>query len=451
MTESAKTSRTDVYAILPNATEAAVWMYPGSAGWTLPHVSMEEALWIRANANLNRGLQSEFGLPVTTLYCAGYREDAETGVDGVVNVLENHSSQTPEMVDGRWLGRQQIAEQPLAQPHHGPIIDAYLAEVERATVPLLRPPWSQPGWFRDASSWMEAELARLGYDLLEPIEQANSWCLSCILRAATSRGDVYLKEAANFPLFVHEPAVVAGLANLFPDNIPTPLSIDLPRRWLLLEDFGLPLRQNPSGEARSDMLQQFAQVQLAAAERTSELLEIGCIDRRLQTLESQLDGLLVDAGLARSLTAAECDQFQLMAPEIRAMCQELDDIGIPETLNHGDLHLGNVAHHAGKMLFFDWTDACIAHPFLDMISIFDEKDEALRARLRDEYLSLWTDFASPQRLDDAFMLAERLAALHQAVSYQSIMAHLEETPKKAFGDVVPHYVRRVLAHYGKAA
>ena len=40
--------------------------------------------------------------------------------------------------------------------------------------------------------------------------------------------------------------------------------------------------------------------------------------------------------------------------------------GRPDALRHGDTHLGNIAVRNGVALFFDWSDACIALPFLDL-------------------------------------------------------------------------------------
>lgn len=414
-------------------------------GWTVPHVTVDDALWIRATGDLNRALQAEFDLPVTTLYCLHYHDDRDNGYEELLYVLENQAAASPLPPNARWIEHDQLTKIEFATPHHVPIVDDYLVQVRTHRVPPLRPPWSRPGWLQQASHWMATELASLGYELLSAVEQINSWCLSSILRATTANGDVYLKAGPDFPLFVNEPAVVTGLSLMFPQNIPTPLSVDVSRRWMLLHDFGPPLGDKSTLELRSALLHQFAQLQQTAAEQTAHLLEIGCLDRRLHRLQDQIDGLLADVDLAQSLTDDECRQLRGAAPQLKAMCEQLAAFDIPETLNHGDLHLDNVAYHGGNLLFFDWTDACLAHPFLDMISIFNEKDAKLQAHLRDDYLDLWTDYASPQRLLQAWALAEPLFALHQAISYQSILAHLEETPKKAFGNVVPHYLRRAMS------
>ena len=96
----------------------------------------------------------------------------------------------------------------------------------------------------------------------------------------------------------------------------------------------------------------------------------------------------------------------------RAICAELARYAVPSTLVHGDLHLGNVARLAGRYLFFDWTDGCVAHPFFDTISIFQTKqarDPGVQARLRDSYLGVWAGYESIERLREAWTLAKPLS------------------------------------------
>jgi hypothetical protein len=80
---------------------------------------------------------------------------------------------------------------------------------------------------------------------------------------------------------------------------------------------------------------------------------------------------------------------------LRAGCHDrrlerLAGHAVPPSLVHGDLHLANVARGPRGCRFFDWTDACVAHPFLDLATIRrgtsyagEEVEAELRLRLRD--------------------------------------------------------------------
>ncbi len=75
--------------------------------------------------------------------------------------------------------------------------------------------------------------------------------------------------------------------------------------------------------------------------------------------------------------------------------------------------MGNVARGPAGYRFFDWTDACVAHPFFDLANIrrgtddAGDDDDELRGRLRAVYLPAWASFEPPERLERAFRLAAR--------------------------------------------
>ena len=54
-------------------------------------------------------------------------------------------------------------------------------------------------------------------------------------------------------------------------------------------------------------------------------------------------------------------------PEYAERCELLAAFGIPETIQHDDLHDGNVFVRDGRNLFFDWGDSCVSHPFHTLV------------------------------------------------------------------------------------
>jgi hypothetical protein len=433
-----------LHAILPHPDRPAVYLIPYGNGWSLPHFTRDEVVWIRLNARLNSLWQEQLELPVTALYVAGYEREEDGERSDIVHLLENHSDVAEPGLPGRWVDRTALSSLPLTQPQHRPLIERHLVEIESGRVPDHRQPWARRGWFRQAAAWITGELQRLGYTVTGPPQLTHYWSLACVMRTPTERGDIYFKVAADLPLFVNEPVVLSGLARLFPTMIPAPLATDPRRGWMLLQDFGTPLDETPSPETHLEMLRCYASIQQDTGGKAETLLALGCVDRRLPVLAAQLDGLLSDATALQGLTEEEIAHFRHEAPRLKAMCAELAAMGIPDSLMHGDLHLGNVARRNGQLLFFDWTDAGVGHPFLDVVSIFDEKDKALRARLQDEYLAQWRDYASPEQLKRAWHLAERLSALHQAVTFQYILGSLDDVTRKGFNNVIPTYVRWAL-------
>ncbi len=441
MAETETTDRSEVHVVMMHPEGKAVCLMPTAHGWALPTLTIEKSLWIRATNELNQALQTLLQQPIVALYCRSYEYLAGENLERMVYVVDNPFGPATLPPDAQWLDPRELTEADLHIAEHKTLLAACLQEAEQGTIPPERTPWSRPGWFVVAAAWMEQELERLGYQLLSPVQQSVSWALSCILSAATTHGRIFMKAGAGLPLFVNEPAVLTALAAVYPQNVPTPLSIETTQRWMLLDDFGAALADQGTTELRAGMLAEFARIQQSAAQNTDWLLQIGFIDRRLARLQQQAADLLLAAEQDGSLAGDDLSALRQALPQLVDDCRRLAAFGIPETINHGDLHLGNVAHHSGRLIFFDWTDACVAHPFLDMISIFNEKDVQLRDFLRDTYLGYWSQYAAPHELLEAWTLAERLAALHQAVTFHAILSNLEETPRKAFGDVLPHYVR----------
>ena len=146
-----------------------------------------------------------------------------------------------------------------------------------------------------------------------------------------------------------------------------------------------------------------------------------------------------------------------MATRLRAalsrfqdLCEEIASSPIPNTLVHGDFHAENVAVSEGRYLIFDWTDACIAHPFVDVATFLRNAehastDQATRDRWRDHYLHGWEDFASHDVASDLFERMAPLAAMHQAITYRWLLDSLDPSERWQFGSALQDWVARALA------
>ena len=268
------------------------------------------------------------------------------------------------------------------------------------------------------------------------------WSISSILRVRTDDPNLYFKAPARLPLFVREAAVTARLAERFPGYVPVPLALEPERDWMLLPELELVSWGAPL-ETRCEMLRRFAGLQRQAAGLTDERLTDGCLDRRLGVLETQLEPLVEDPRAVARLTSEETAELRRLAPTFKEVCRRLDGLAIPATLVHGDLHLGNVARSEGELVYFDWTDACIAHPFIDLLSFQWEKDESKREAMLDAYLEPWDGAETPERIREAVALAAVVIPLHHAVSYQTIVAGIEPVAQSKL-DATHTFLREAL-------
>ena len=136
-----------------------------------------------------------------------------------------------------------------------------------------------------------------------------------------------------------------------------------------------------------------------------------------------------------------------LGPRFHEAIGRLDGLGLPPTLVHGDLHPGNAAWLDGRIAYFDWTDACVAHPFVDLHSLQWERDEATRTALLDAYLDQWRGVLPADRLREGVSLASVVTPLHHAVSYQHIVAGLEPSAKGEL-HATDAFLREALARAG---
>lgn len=89
----------------------------------------------------------------------------------------------------------------------------------------------------------------------------------------------------------------------------------------------------------------------------------------------------------------------------------------PDTFIHDDFHEDHIfadrrLDGAWRYVFFDFGDACIGHPFMQLVSQprfasnrFGIVVDPVQDKLRENYLSHWQDFATPDTLQHAMTLA----------------------------------------------
>ena len=132
------------------------------------------------------------------------------------------------------------------------------------------------------------------------------------------------------------------------------------------------------------------------------------------------------------------------AGAIRAAADDLASAGIAATIQHDDLHGGNILVGPDGDRIFDWGDAAVAHPFATLRGTFnsiahqtgrDGGDPAF-ARLLDVYLEAWTDVLPRPALVALSALALDLACIGKALAWERASVGLEADEMDEFGDSV---------------
>jgi hypothetical protein len=248
-------------------------------------------------------------------------------------------------------------------------------------------PWSQPGWRARAQAWIEALVdAPAGHAQEVKI---RPW--SAVLRQPTATGDVYFK--ANLPALANEPALTRVLHRICPEHVLGVLADDPGEGWMLQADGGPTLASLLGGSDDVDRLERmlavYAEVQVRAARHVDELLAAGAPDRRLPQLRA----------LFEELVAGRRPELLRLAGRLGDLADELDAYGLPATIDHSDLHAGNVLAPGDR------------------------------------------DCGSPAELRSALDLALRLGPITRALAWNRVLAGLPPDAAGDWGDALDAWLR----------
>jgi hypothetical protein len=265
--------------------------------------------------------------------------------------------------------------------------------------------WTEADWLAEATAWIREQVEVTG-----EIEQPHVREWSTVLRVPSAAGTLWFKAVS--PVHGFEPGLTALLARLRPSRVPEVVAVDADRAWMLMADGGTRFRDLPAAAADWErVLPGYAELQIAVTPLADELLGLGVPDRRLDKLPAQLQGLVGDH-----------PELGACLPEAERLVEELTAHGIPATIQHDDLHDGQVFVRDGQYRIFDWGDSCVSHPFHTLTVTLRAAAWALGLepggveilRMRDAYLE---PFGPSEELAPIANVAYRTGTLARALAW----------------------------------
>jgi hypothetical protein len=308
------------------------------------------------------------------------------------------------------------------------------------------PIWLDPSWQAEAIAWVDEQLLALGRPRTGEADQPHVRPWSTVMTIPTATGTVWFKAAG--PGTAYEARLLRELASWATPMLLPPLAVEPKRGWLLFPDGGIRLRDRLQGSADlgewERILPAYASLQRELAPRADALIALGVPDLRPAVMPAHF-ARLIDAP---STGLGDSDRARLhdLLPVYTEWCSHLAASGIAPSLQHDDLHDGNV--FVGPMVatdpadggdrIFDWGDAVVAHPFgtlLATLRSIASRDSTVGRRellrLRDAYLEPWTAEQPRAALEETVSTALRVGAVGRAFAWERALSGV---PPPAHGD-----------------
>ena len=291
--------------------------------------------------------------------------------------------------------------------------------------------------------WIRKHVAPVG-----AIETTHDRPWATVMRVPVAGGVTWFKACAHVQAF--EPRLTAELYARWPDRVTEVVAFDEARRWLLLGDAGIAVRElgNPP-EAWLQALPSYAELQKGEMAYALDHVGHSVPDLRMAALRAGYERLLeAELPLARN----HISRLRDYAPRFAEHCSALAELGIQESVQHDDLHMANLYTDGGKLRIVDWGDSSIAHPFFSLVVTFQfleefnqlAPDDPWFRRLRDAYLEPWGS-----GLEEAFKIAIRLGWLAHAIAWTRQRAALPADARPHFDKAFAIILRRAVAQTGE--
>jgi hypothetical protein len=297
--------------------------------------------------------------------------------------------------------------------------------------------WTDPEWLAGAHAWVDEQTDALGLERTGDVEQPHVRVWSTVLKVPTAAGPVWFK--ANHDPLRHEAALVTLLAERVPDQVVPLLAADFDRGWMLMRDAGQRMRELVVAEASLDRwhpaLDSVSRISLAMEGDVDALIANGVPDLRLATLTESYDALMQEIDAA--------PRFRAATDIVAELCERLAAFGIRDSVQHDDLHDGQVFVRDGRHWVVDWGDACVSHPFFVLAvalegqiawGLDDTESSVDTAPFRDTFLAPYAaaypelsraDLVEASRLATRLGWAARSANGHIAIDEESTRRRLE--------------------------
>jgi hypothetical protein len=309
-----------------------------------------------------------------------------------------------------------------------------------------------PKWRADAETWIAERLAGAGLTLTGEIEQRRVRPWSTQLVVPTDGGTVWFK--ANCAAHAFEPRLQALLARVAPDEVDEPLAVDGGRAWMLTRDRGATLRErhSPTLSDWQRVLHEAATLQRRVAEHGRDVLAIGVPDCSPATVPARFDVMLErlrdrPADDTARLSVEAVEALDAAHSSVSRAAAALTDGPLPATIQHGDLHPGNVFSVDDRLRIFDFGDAQWAHPLesLPLPWALTKDDLSLPwHELVAAYHEPWSDLLTVDDLVELLQAAVVTQPVNRSFGWWEALTEVTEEEWSEWGEAPARHLANVV-------
>ncbi|GAA4391561.1 hypothetical protein GCM10023153_09670 [Ornithinibacter aureus] len=298
--------------------------------------------------------------------------------------------------------------------------------------------WRSPQWRAELEAWLLPALADAGRTVTGPLVQERVRFWSTVLSVETDAGRVWVKE--NAPSQAFEAALVDAIDGIVPRLCAPVVAVEADRGWLATADLGAPLWHEgatPSVDDWVAVVERYGQAQRDLSNHADAVLAAGVpvFPHDPADVTTWVTDLVTDLrALPREDPRRPTDEEAALVDDglgrIHEAAAVLVDSGMPSTLQHNDLHLGNAFRGPGlDATFIDLGDAVWAHPLTalriplwTLRHLYDDDvpDGAAASRVLTAGIAPWTDVWDVHTLTQLLPAAERISCLHRAESWSRL-------------------------------
>lgn len=278
-------------------------------------------------------------------------------------------------------------------------------------------------------------------EVIRRVELVKSDCISSVYSLCTQSATYVLKSSS----LVREGKLTCELSDLWPDVVPHVHQV-WGKHFLQKQ---IPV-SNFDYRSLGPLIRKYSTLQYESSQVLEYFELMGLSYFKPKDLALLIEEWIpTDPALCKKISGRE---LRRLLSRVRELGVWIESAGVPLSLEHGDLHKGNIVGcNAPGLRIIDWSEASITHPFFSLFFLLWEATE-LAQKVKEEliatYLGPWEVFGSHQELRQLMRLTDELALCFYAYRYYRASNKVTASIKQTFIKFYTAHLMRFLNYQG---